>query len=69
MIDPVEKAAKKSGGIVALALRLGIKHQSLYGWRRVPAEHCLVVEELSGISRHELRPDVYGPAPSKAAAE
>jgi DNA-binding transcriptional regulator YdaS (Cro superfamily) len=35
---------------------------------RVPAERVLEVEQLSGISRHELRPDVYGPAPRAADA-
>lgn len=67
MIEPVKIAAEKVGGVVALARRLGIKHPSLHSWRRVPAEHCLIIEELSGVSRHDLRPDVYGS--SKEAAE
>lgn len=32
------------------------------GRRRVPAERVLDVERVTGISRHELRPDLYGPA-------
>lgn len=27
--------------------------------RRVPAEFVLKVEALTGVSRHELRPDIY----------
>lgn len=30
--------------------------------KRVPGERVLDVERLTGISRHELRPDIYGPA-------
>ncbi|MDQ0305303.1 transcriptional regulator [Ancylobacter polymorphus] len=36
------------------------------GRRRVPAERVLDVERITGISRHDLRPDLYPrePAPS-----
>ncbi|PZP64983.1 MAG: hypothetical protein DI604_25710, partial [Delftia acidovorans] len=29
-------------------------------WKKVPAERVLEVERVTGISRHELRPDVFG---------
>lgn len=32
------------------------------GNRQVPAERVLDIERITGISRHELRPDVFGPA-------
>ena len=38
MIDIVEKAAENVGGVVALATRLNIKHQSFYSWKKVPAK-------------------------------
>ncbi|WP_097141334.1 transcriptional regulator [Rhizobium subbaraonis] len=66
MIEIVAKAAKEAGGVVSLARALGIKHASLYSWPRVPAERVLEIERLTGISRHELRPDVFGPAPEAA---
>lgn len=31
-------------------------------WQKVPAKHVLVVEDLTGVSRHVLRPDVFGDA-------
>lgn len=71
MIEIVELAAEKSGGLVALASALGIRHQALYGWKRVPAERVLDIERITGISRHELRPDLSKifisnePSPSK----
>lgn len=67
MIEIVEKASKKAGGVVALARHLGIKHTSLYSWRRVPAERVLEIEEHTGISRHELRPDIFGPVSTNPA--
>ncbi|CDP50684.1 hypothetical protein [Devosia sp. DBB001] len=67
MIQIVEEAAGKVGGLVALATELGIKHQALYSWKRVPADRVLEIERITGVSRHELRPDVFGPK-SEAAA-
>ena len=58
MIQIVEDAAEKSGGLVALATALGIKHQALYGWTRVPAERVLEMERITGIPREEIRPDL-----------
>lgn len=39
------------------------------GKRRIPAENVHVISRLTGISRHELRPDVFGEAPAREAAE
>lgn len=58
MIKIVEDAAEKSGGLVALASALGIKHQALYGWKRVPAERVLDMERITGIPREQIRPDL-----------
>ncbi|TDR28888.1 transcriptional regulator [Aquamicrobium defluvii] len=65
MITIVKKAAKTSGGVVALARELGIKHTALYSWTRVPAERVLDIERITGVSRHDLRPDIFGPATSR----
>lgn len=63
MIEIVSDAAEKAGGVVALARELGIRHTALYSWTRVPAERVLDIERITGISRHELRPDIFGPSP------
>lgn len=51
---------------------LGVKQPSVWKWLRrgkaLPAEHVLTVERETGISRHDLRPDVYGPAPASLGA-
>lgn len=62
--DALRKAIEKAGGQVALAKALGLKSQgSISNWllrdKRVPAERVLAVESATGVSRHDLRPDLY----------
>lgn len=45
-----------------LAGELGITHGAVSQWSRVPAERVLDVERITGISRYDLRPDLYGEA-------
>lgn len=42
--------------------------QAISQWQKVPAGRVLQVEGLTGLSRHELRPDVFGDAPKKEQA-
>lgn len=58
-ISAVERAAAAVGSKSELARRLGVKVQSIQQWHRIPAERVLQVEVLTGIPRHELRPDLY----------
>jgi len=55
-----EDAAKAVGVTVAMWSRFE------NGRRRVPAERVLQIEKLTGISRYDLRPDVFGPSPEAA---
>lgn len=69
MDDALELAKTKAGGPSGLAGKLnGITSQAISQWKRVPAGRVLEVEAVTGISRHELRPDVFGPAPQPEAA-
>ena len=52
----------KAGGVTALAKALGIQHQSIYSWRKIPIDRVADIERITGISRHELRPDIFGDA-------
>lgn len=38
------------------------------GHKSITSRRVLLVESVTGISRHDLRPDVFGPAPSLAEA-
>ena len=44
-----------------LAALLGVDKGTLSRWEngRVPAERVLEVERVTGVSRHDLRPDLY----------
>lgn len=61
--EAILKACERAGGQSALARRLGLKSQgSISNWisrGRIPAEQVLSVERISGVSRHDLRPDLY----------
>lgn len=67
-MTPLEKAKKAAGSSKELARRIGVTPQAVSQWDEVPVSRVLAVERETGISRHELRPDVYGPAAEAVAA-
>ena len=67
--DPIiEEAASKFGGIVAMSLALGRSRAAASQWNQIPPEHVLEIERVSGISRHRLRPDIFGESPQSSQA-
>lgn len=69
MEDALESAKRVVGGTGALAKALGgITSQAVSQWKKVPAERVIDVERVTGISRHDLRPDIFGPIPEKETA-
>lgn len=44
-----------------IAHALGVTRAAVTKWKRVPAERVLAVEAITGISRYDLRPDIYPP--------
>jgi len=57
--EPLSAAIKAVGGYSALAAILGLTKASVHQWKRVPAERVLAVEAATGVSRQQLRPDLY----------
>lgn len=61
--EALKRAVDALGGQTATARLLGLAQASVWAWLRkgkpLPAEHVLAVEEATGISRHDLRPDIY----------
>lgn len=59
----VKMLIEKAGSMSALAGWAGVTRQAVSNWRKVPAERVLKIEKASGISRHKIRPDIYGAIP------
>ena len=55
----LERAIERAGGLTKLAASLSITKQAVAQWDEVPPLRVLEVERASGVSRHELRPDLY----------
>lgn len=70
-IEALRRACEIAGSQQALAVALGLRSQgTIQGWLsrgRPPAEQVLAIEEVTGVSRHELRPDIYPPPSGRAA--
>ncbi len=64
-------AAKRSAEDVAQEAGVTLAMWSRWetGARQIPADRVLAIEALTGISRHDLRPDVFGaPQITRAAS-
>lgn len=55
----VEVAKEAAGGGSRLARALGLTRQAVYQWDSIPPDHVLRVEEITGVPRSRLRPDLY----------
>jgi DNA-binding transcriptional regulator YdaS (Cro superfamily) len=65
----LQKAILRAGSQVKLAAMLGITTQSVNRWKQrykgvVPAERVLDIYAATGVTPHELRPDLH-PYPSE----
>lgn len=62
-------AVEKAGGQSAFARMHGVSQPTVWAWLKqgkpLPAEYVLKTEAETGVSRHDLRPDLY---PRDAAA-
>ena len=55
----LDRAIDAAGGIAQLARKIGIAQPSVSNWNRVPAQRVIAVEVATGVSRKQLRPDLY----------
>ncbi len=56
----------------ATAEKFRVDRTTILRWERgdtlIPTKRLQEIEALTGISRHDLRPDIFGPAPSQGKA-
>src|SRR4051812_7852997 len=61
--EALQAAVTRAGSQSAMARICGVGQPAVWKWlqsgKRLPAEHVLTVEANTGVSRHELRPDIY----------
>lgn len=65
----IETVIERLGGPAKGAEVLAVSPAVIGMWklrRRIPADKVLAVENATGISRHELRPDIFGKSESAA---
>ena len=67
----VSDIIEQLGGATKAADTLGVSGPNVVlNWRKrgsIPADKVIAVETATGISRHDLRPDVFGPKTEAAA--
>jgi len=65
----LDEAVRAAGGVSELARKIGIAQPSVSNWTRIPAERVLTVEEITGVDRKVLRPDLYSEQNSRETDE
>lgn len=55
----LKRAVANAGGQAKFARLIGVTAQAVSQWDEVPPLRVLAVERVSGVSRQELRPDLY----------
>ena len=69
MTKLVEKLRERGIKLVDVAQDAAVNKSTVTRWlqKRIPAERVLEVERITGVPRHELRPDIYPPQSHEAA--
>lgn len=61
--EALQLAVEKAGSQAEIARIAGVSTTAVWKWvqssKRVPAEFVLKIEAATGVSRHDLRPDIY----------
>ena len=56
----LDQKIREYGGYGKLADQLGISRQSVYKWPQAPVARCRDLERILGVTRQELRPEIFG---------
>ena len=62
IVSPLLEACEVLGGKRRLAQAVGVSPAAVTRWQKsgIPHDRVLDIERVSRISRHRLRPDIYG---------
>lgn len=64
-LESLQDAVKRVGSQSATARLLGVTQAAVWGWlnrgTQLPAEYVLAIEAATGITKEQLRPDLYRP--------
>lgn len=55
----LQKALAHADSISAIARAVGTTRQNVQQWSRVPKKHVDAIAQLTGVPKHELRPDLF----------
>lgn len=62
-LEALKACRDKAGSESQMARDLGVPQSTMWRWlnksKQLPAEYVRKAEALYGVSRHELRPDIY----------
>jgi DNA-binding transcriptional regulator YdaS (Cro superfamily) len=63
-MSALQKAIETAGGATRLAEKIGLSSMAISHWKHrhkgaVPSSHVLPVYQATGVTPHELRPDLY----------
>jgi DNA-binding transcriptional regulator YdaS (Cro superfamily) len=64
-LEAVKRAVEAAGGARRVAEECEITPEAVYMWKQCPSDRIGVIERLSGVPRHELRPDIFDPPEKK----
>lgn len=66
--EGLNRAIDAAGGVAQLARKIGLAQPSVSNWNRIPAQRVVAVEAATGVSRKQLRPDLYSEFAGEDAA-
>jgi DNA-binding transcriptional regulator YdaS (Cro superfamily) len=63
--EGLAKAIAAAGSVSDLAGGLGLSVQAVSQWDSIPVKRCAEIEDITGVSLHEQRPDVFPPGTTR----
>jgi DNA-binding transcriptional regulator YdaS (Cro superfamily) len=62
LMNGMDRIRARRGLLARIARSLGVAPSTVSMWQQVPSGRLVAVEQITGIERHLLRPDLYRPS-------